>query len=113
MTDRYLNADEARQVNDYTREYFENPPDTADPILDDLDRTILKSEGFPTLETVNGLSAVRNREHAQRAEQVSISPKVAQAVMNDDVMADLDDAIAQHVRDNAPLGTPSKRSGRR
>jgi hypothetical protein len=105
MTDenRYLNADESRAVNDYAAQYFENPPEGADSVLDDLDRSILKSEGLPTLETANALAYTRNAEAAQRPQQGPIPLRVRNAIANDDALAALDDVIVQGIRDRAPL----------
>ena len=80
-----------------------NPPDFADPITDELDAIILKSEGIPTLETVNALAYTRRVEAERRVEnrRREISPKALQSIAADDAMAALDDCLWQNVRDQA------------
>jgi hypothetical protein len=100
---RFLNADEARLVNQYADEYRENPPDFADPITDELDRIILSNEGVPTLETVNALAYTRRVEAERRVASQGIPENVRQACANDDALAQLDDCLWQNVRDSSPL----------
>jgi hypothetical protein len=100
---RYLNAEESRQVREFVDQHNTNPPADADSILDDLDRSILKSEGLSTIETVNSLLTARALDAQQRGQGSSISPSVQNAIQNDDAMADLDNLIFQEIRDRAPL----------
>jgi hypothetical protein len=107
MTDdnrRYLTADESRQVNEYTQQYLEDPPEFADPILDPLDLSIMRSEGLPTLETTNALAYARRVEAERRVQGgAPIPERVRASIAADDCLADLDDCLADHVRGNAPL----------
>jgi hypothetical protein len=99
---RYLNAEEARQVREFVDHYDENAAD-ADPVLDALDRSILKSECLSTIESVNSLLTTRALESQQKVEHSSVPTRVLQSIAADDAMADLDDAIFEGVRRNAPF----------
>jgi hypothetical protein len=101
MSDRYLNTEESRQVREFVDQYSTNPPADADSVLDDLDRSILKSEGLSTIENVNALLTTRALEAQQRGERSSVPTRVLQSIAADDAMADLDDCLWQGVRDQA------------
>jgi hypothetical protein len=100
---RYLNAEEARQVREFVDQHSANPPADADPILDDLDRILLTSEPMNTIETTNALLTTRALESQQRGQRSSVPDKVLQAVQNDQAFADLDDVLWAGVREQAPL----------
>jgi hypothetical protein len=106
MTDpnRYLNAEESRQVREFAEQYRgDDQPSDADQVIDDLDRILLKSEPINTIELVNSLLTQRTLEAQQRGQRSSISPSVQNAIQNDDAMSDLDTLIFQGIRDRAPL----------
>jgi hypothetical protein len=99
----YLNAQEVREVREFVDQHSAHPPADADQILDDLDRIILKSESLNTVELTNSLLTQRALESQQREQRSSVPASVQIAIQNDDALADLDSAIASHVRGNAPL----------
>jgi hypothetical protein len=89
-------------VREFVDHYDENAAD-ADPVLDALDRSILKSEGLSTIESVNSLLTTRALESQQKVERSSVPTRVLQSIAADDALASLDDALFQSVREQAPL----------
>jgi hypothetical protein len=102
-SNRYLNETESYLVGEYMSEYSKNPPQGADEILDALDKSILRSEGLPQLETLNSLIRERAKEEQQRGEHSSVPTRVLQSIAADDCLADLDNAIWAGFRDQSPL----------
>jgi hypothetical protein len=101
---RYLNAEESRQVREFSDQYRgDDQPSDADQVIDDLDRILLKSEPINTIELVNSLLTQRTLEAQQRGQQSSIPERVRASINADDAMADLDDCLWQNVRDSSPL----------
>jgi hypothetical protein len=106
MTDpnRYLNAEESRQVREFAEQYRgDDQPSDADQVIDDLDRILLKNEPINTIELVNSLLTTRALEAQKKAEHSSVPTRVLQSMAADDAMADLDDCLWQNVREQSPL----------
>ena len=86
---------ESKILNDRIDAYEANPPKEADPIMDQLDLRIKKSEIFPTWENTNALMLAREEDALNRQRELESRKRFS----NQSAMADLDALISDKCDD--------------
>jgi len=89
---------ESKMLNDRIDAYEANPPKEADPIMDQLDLRIKKSEIFPTWENTNALMLAREEDALNRQREQESRVRFSAKSAMDDLDALISDKCADQQR---------------